>query len=67
MTIYENGIEKYSEDTSYNFPFQSGNGQMDIGRCYEKSLSLSAMVDELTLWNSALDLNDVQALYNMSE
>ena len=67
ITVYIDGALQGSDTSKATRSRQPGDGRVVIGRRrtnidqkYE-----SVMVDELTLWNRTLTLQEIQAVYNM--
>ena len=67
ITVYTDGAVQGSGTSKYTQTEQPADGRVVIGRYYTDNDEryASVLVDELTLWNRTLTLQEIQAVYNM--
>ena len=67
ITIYTDGTLQGNGTTKETDPYTPGDGRVVIGREFTDSDEwyASVEVDELTFWNRALTLQEIQAIYYM--
>ena len=67
ITVYQDGTQVEHDDTRYNQLYTRGSGSMVIGRKYtfKDDHYTSVAVDELTMWNRQLSVQEIQDIFNM--
>ena len=67
ITVYTDGAVQGSGTSKGSGSRPPGDGRVVIGRYYTNrdDRYASVAVDELTLWNRTLTLQEIQAVYNM--
>ena len=67
ITVYTDGALQGSDTSKHTHSLQPGDGRVVIGRRYtDRDWDYASVeVDELTLWNRTLTLQEIQAVYNM--
>ena len=67
FTTYKDGVEQGNGTSKGGGSYPPGDGRVVIGRRFTNrdEWYASAEVDELTLWNRALTLQEIQAIYYM--
>ena len=67
ITVYTDGSLQGNDTSKYTRSWAAGDGRLVIGRWYtdRDQRYASVAVDELTLWNRTLTLQEIQAVYNM--
>ena len=67
LLIYHDGILVGSDETGQETTMESGDGKMIIARHFTNSDKnyISMHLDELMMWNEALDLDEIHDLYKV--
>ena len=67
ITVYHDGTQVEHDDTRYNRSYTTGPGSMVIGRKYTNrdDYYTSVVVDELTMWNRQLSVQEIQDIFNL--